>query len=158
MGKKIVFGGVGTLAAVGIMSAVVGGGGDAEAEAGGKKDSSSSSTSSAGKKSDDSPRTTSTNKNNAPKDDIKIGEPTSDGYGSLKAPVTITNHTSKTSDYDIEVEFLDADGNRIETGYALETSVAPDQKVSTNADGFTDDAPSGTMTVKVLSVDRYASL
>ncbi|WP_425826152.1 FxLYD domain-containing protein [Streptomyces fractus] len=156
MSKKIVLGGVGTLAAVGIMSAVVGGSGDAEAE--GKADTKSSSSSSTGKKSDDSPRTTSTNKKNAPKDDIKVGSPTSDGYGGLKAPVTITNHSSDTSDYDVEVEFLDADGNRIETGWLYETSVAPGQKVTSKAEGFTDKAPSGTMTVKVLSVDRYASV
>ncbi|MEB8342595.1 FxLYD domain-containing protein [Streptomyces endophyticus] len=154
MGKKVVLGGVGTLAAVGIMSAVVSGGGDAEAE--GKKDSSASSNSSAGKKSDDSPLTSSTNQKNAPKDDIKLGDVTVDEVGWASVPVTITNHSSDTSDYTVEIEFLDAGGQRVDTATVMETKVAPGQVV--NADGQGLKGVPADVTAKVISVDRYASL
>ncbi|MFD7298068.1 FxLYD domain-containing protein [Streptomyces sp. NPDC059897] len=146
--------GVAGLAIVGGTIAATSGGEQAEAEA--KASSSSAAKSSESESKKDEPLSVSSNKLNAPKDDVELGDVTVDDLGTPQVDLTITNHSSKTSDYMIDVEFLDANGKRIDTGTAVENAVAADQEVDTQAGGL-EQAPSGTVTAKVLTVDRFAT-
>lgn len=77
---------------------------------------------------------------------------------SLKWPsakLTITNRSSKTSNYMVQVEFVDKSGTRIGEGVAATNNLAPDQVAKETAQG-TGDA-SGKITCKVTEVTRYAS-
>ncbi|MGD6745839.1 FxLYD domain-containing protein [Streptomyces sp. BH106] len=145
--------GVAGLAIVGGTIAAASGGEPAEAES---KASSSAAKSSESDAKKDDPLSVSSNKTNKPKNDIDLGSVTTDSLGSAQVDVTITNNSSKTSDYWVEVEFLDANGKRIDTGVASENAVAAGQEVDTQAVGI-EQVPDGTITAKVLTVDRFAT-
>lgn len=80
-----------------------------------------------------------------------------------KADLSFTNHSSKTSDYDVTVEFTNTNtGDRIEVTYAYVESVAPGQTVDTK--GSEEDAigtntldPNTPVTAKITDVIRTAS-
>jgi hypothetical protein len=69
--------------------------------------------------------------------------------------VTITNKSSKSSNYLIQVEFLDSAGVRISEGVAAANSVAAGQTAVQKAQGTSE--TSGKVTCKVLKVTRYAA-
>lgn len=66
----------------------------------------------------------------------------------------IVNHSSKASDYQIQVGFY-AGATRVADGDALESNVSPGESVDFKAQGF--DTVTGTITCKVISVDREAA-
>ncbi|MGW2343782.1 FxLYD domain-containing protein [Streptomyces sp. NPDC001661] len=146
--------GVAGLAIVGGTIAATSGGEPAEAESKASSSSAAKSSESGSKKDD--PLSASSNEANKPKNDIELGSVTTDALGSAQVNVTITNNSSKTSDYWVEVEFLDANGKRIDTGVASENAVAAGQEVDSQAVGL-EQVPDGTITAKVLTVDRFAT-
>ncbi|MFD9861349.1 hypothetical protein [Streptomyces alboflavus] len=71
------------------------------------------------------------------------------------AELRITNHSSKTSDYSVEVEFVGADGVRIAEGVAVASNLAPDQVANESALGVRE--ASGKVVCRITDVMRYAS-
>lgn len=136
-------GAIAVLVVIGIGAAIAGGGKDSGAKSSGSKDS-------------NAPLTSSNNNGHPPAGDIKLTSCAVDSTLDFPtAKVDITNHTSKASDYSIQVEFIDAKGNRLAAGYALENALAPGQKSTQTAMG--DNEVHGKFTCKVAKVDRYAS-
>ena len=87
--------------------------------------------------------------------DVTLGTFTVDELGDITVPVTIVNHSSKTSNYIIEFEADDASGTKIADGIASTDNVAPGQK--SNVTGATLDSNGTPKTVKIDKVTRYAS-
>ncbi|MGW6023436.1 FxLYD domain-containing protein [Streptomyces sp. NPDC055099] len=71
------------------------------------------------------------------------------------AEIRITNHSSKVSNYWVDVEFLDAKGERISEGFAATSNLAPDRVANETATGTRE--ATGTVTCRVTDVTRYAS-
>lgn len=88
--------------------------------------------------------------------DVKItGCEVSDATGWPKADVLITNRSSKTSNYIVSVEFVDASGKRLGDAMAASNNVAPQQEVEEDAQSL--DKVEGKVSCKVTKVTRYAS-
>ncbi|MFB6805437.1 FxLYD domain-containing protein [Streptomyces sp. NPDC056387] len=85
---------------------------------------------------------------------IKSCEVDSD-MGWAKAELTITNRSSKTSNYMIQVEFVDETGTRLGEAIAATNNLAPGQAAQQTAQGL--DQIKGKITCKVTKVTRYAS-
>lgn len=114
-------------------------------ESGGDKASSSGSESGGGGSSDES-------------DDVVISTCAADDLGQLSAKLTVTNNSSKASDYFIEVVFESSDGStQLDSTFASVTNLAPGQRTESEAISF-EDAPSGSFTCRVVDVMRTASL
>lgn len=76
------------------------------------------------------------------------------------ADLKFTNHSSKVSDYIVSVEFVDAQGNRLDMGYGNVSKLAPGESQNNNSEDATGtkNIPAGTkVTCRILSVDRLAS-
>ncbi|MFJ1702484.1 FxLYD domain-containing protein [Kitasatospora sp. NPDC088346] len=88
--------------------------------------------------------------------DVEITKCTVDA--TLKWPsaeLKITNHSSKNSNYMVQVEFLDAAGTRIGEGVAATNGLAPGQASVQKAQGATE--TTGKTSCKVIDVTRYAA-
>jgi Tfp pilus assembly protein FimV len=98
----------------------------------------------------------SSDKTNPPAADVVISSCTVDPTtGWPAAALTITNHSSKPSDYIIQVGFFDSTGARVAEGDDLENNVPSQGVVKDTAQGFA--TVTGTVTCKLVSVDRTAS-
>ncbi|WP_420169026.1 FxLYD domain-containing protein [Streptomyces violaceoruber] len=75
--------------------------------------------------------------------------------GWPKADVLITNRSSKTSNYIVSVEFVDASGKRLGEAFAASNNVAARQEVEADAQSL--DKVDGKVSCKVTKVTRYAS-
>jgi hypothetical protein len=97
----------------------------------------------------------STNDEHPPKDDVTITACESESEGFASADLQVVNHSSKRSNYTIEITF-ERDGVKIGTGNAFLTSVEPDQ---TSVDGAIGSitGPSDGMTCRLVNVERFAS-
>ncbi|WUD74565.1 FxLYD domain-containing protein [Streptomyces sp. NBC_00510] len=71
------------------------------------------------------------------------------------AELTITNRSSKTSDYVVQVEFVDSSGKRIAEGLAATKNLEPGQQAKETAQGL--NKATGKITCRVTEVTRYAS-
>ncbi|PBC80098.1 hypothetical protein BX265_5022 [Streptomyces sp. TLI_235] len=71
------------------------------------------------------------------------------------AELKITNHSSKASNYMVQVEFLDGSGTRIGEGMAATSGLAPGQASIQKAQGATD--AQGKLSCRVIDVTRYAA-
>ncbi|MEV7181625.1 FxLYD domain-containing protein [Kitasatospora sp. NPDC093679] len=71
------------------------------------------------------------------------------------AELTITNHSSKASNYMVQVEFLDGAGTRIGEGMAATNGLAPNQKSVQKAQGTSTAA--GKTSCRLIEVTRYAT-
>jgi hypothetical protein len=71
------------------------------------------------------------------------------------AQLKVTNHSSKSSNYMIQVEFVDAAGTRIGEGVAATNNLAAGQAATLKAQGATD--TKGKISCKVTNVTRYAA-
>ncbi|MFF3562051.1 FxLYD domain-containing protein [Streptomyces sp. NPDC002574] len=71
------------------------------------------------------------------------------------AKLTITNRSSKTSNYMVQVEFVDAKGTRISEGFAGTNNLRPGQSAQEVAQGTAE--ATGKVTCRVTDVTRYAS-
>ncbi|OKI04943.1 hypothetical protein A6A06_09630 [Streptomyces sp. CB02923] len=87
--------------------------------------------------------------------DVKITScEVSGATGWPSAKLLITNHTERTFNYMVQVEFVDSSGTRIGTGAAAENNLASGQKARATAQGF--EKASGKITCKVADVQRYS--
>lgn len=85
--------------------------------------------------------------------DVKTGDMTSP-YGTIEIPVTITNHTSKTSDYHISATVYDANNVQVDTAETFVQNVAPGGKAHDKLIGMNGQ---NVDHYKVTVVDRTAS-
>jgi hypothetical protein len=90
-------------------------------------------------------------------DDVTIGACTNDPTIDIgSAQVTITNHTSKASNYIVEVTANSPDGKtQIDSGTAAANNLAPGQSTTQTAQ-FSKSIPAGSV-CKAANVTRYAS-
>lgn len=72
-----------------------------------------------------------------------------------QADLRITNNSSKTSDYWIDIEFLDEKGERIAEGTAAARKLASGQVAKETVTGFTE--ASGKVVCRITDVTRFAS-
>lgn len=98
----------------------------------------------------------SSNSKNAPVDDISIDSCSLDSFGFAKAELTITNHSSKRSNYLVDLSFIDGNGVKVGDGTAVSSNVDPGQVAKEEAGGTITGSPA-TVTCKVSSVDRFVS-
>lgn len=92
-----------------------------------------------------------------PAKDVKITDcAVNSTLGLPEAELTVRNRSSKTSDYAITIEFLDANGDRVAEGAASATNLRPGQKATNKATG--DNTASGQVKCSVTKVDRWASV
>lgn len=93
---------------------------------------------------------------NIPEDDVDIASCTTDSLGSPEAKIKITNHSSKPSNYIVEVAFESADGStQIDTSMVAVNNLQPGQSATEDAVTF-GEAPSDFV-CKITDVTRYAS-
>ena len=90
-----------------------------------------------------------------PTGDVALAKFTVDTIGGVTVPVTVTNHSSKTSNYIIEFEIDDAAGTKIGDGIASTNNLAPGQKAQ--IDGIGMPSTGTPATVKLTKVTRYAA-
>ncbi|MFB9367428.1 FxLYD domain-containing protein [Kitasatospora albolonga] len=76
--------------------------------------------------------------------------------GWPSADVKVTNHSSKTSNYIVSIEFVDESGTRVGEGIAATNNLAPNQAAALKAQG-TSDSKGKKLSCKVTNVTRYAS-
>lgn len=89
--------------------------------------------------------------------DIQITGCTVDEIGLAHAALTITNHSSKKSNYTVQVDFVDGSGARIGQGFAATNDLDPNAIAKTEA-GDLAQVKDAKITCKVSQVNRYASL
>jgi hypothetical protein len=148
-GKKLlVVAGVG-LAGIVVISAAAGGNGKAEAEA--PKPAASTT---AGAQATPG-QAGGGSKANPAADDVKLGELSFDGFGYASAAVTVTNHSSKASNYQVSVELVDTAGNRVADSFVYVSDLAPGQSSDEKA-AFLKKVPESS-TLKLVKVERYAA-
>lgn len=82
-----------------------------------------------------------------------VGEP--DILGDVSATLTVTNSASANSDYSVTVSFLDSQGIRRGTGYAVIEAVRPGENAP--GDVFTTVPADGVYTCDVVAVNRTPS-
>lgn len=117
---------------------------------------SSSSSSKTDSKQNGGVQTVSNNGENPPQADVSITSCDLDQYLSYpQATLHITNHSTKTSDYMIEVNFLDASGTKIADGTAISNNIEAGQSAIEKATGLS--SMKGAITCKVTDVNRFAS-
>lgn len=71
------------------------------------------------------------------------------------ASVRITNRTATTSNYVVQIAFLDGTGKQVTGGVAAAASLAPGQDAVEQAQGTAD--PRGPVSCRVVDVARYAT-
>ncbi|MFE7965421.1 hypothetical protein ACFU0X_20695 [Streptomyces cellulosae] len=89
-------------------------------------------------------------------DDVRIDTCGTDTYGAPEAKLTVTNSSSKHSDYIVEVEFIDRDGVRQSEGTAVLNNLAPGQAAKDKAIGLEN--VTGGFNCRVIKVTRHATL
>jgi uncharacterized protein (UPF0333 family) len=88
--------------------------------------------------------------------DIQITSCTVDEFGLAHAALTITNHSSKKSNYTVQVDFIDSSGARTGQGFAATNDLDPAAVAKTEA-GDLAQVKDAKITCKVSQVNRYAS-
>lgn len=93
---------------------------------------------------------------NAAADDVELTSCGTDNAGKwAEAEVTITNHSSKRSNYLVEVTFENAEGTKVADGVATTNNLDPDKKAIEEIS--TLQPVDGEITCKVAEVTRFAS-
>jgi len=112
------------------------------------------------------PATSSLNNEHPPAGDVKIHVSWNDDFrddvlGVATFPVTITNHSSKMSDYIVTIEIVNREGDRLDQITVLATDVRPGQKVRETAYGSVDlsdrDIYREKLSPRLVRVERTAS-
>jgi hypothetical protein len=89
-------------------------------------------------------------------DDVKITSCEVDSLtGMAAAKMTITNRSSKTSNYMVQVEFLNGSGTRVDESMAATDNLAAKQETRLAAQGF--EQIKGSVKCKITDVTRYAA-
>jgi hypothetical protein len=105
------------------------------------------------KQEEDAPNTNSQNKVHPPADDVGVGPLVDKGYGYKEGSVNFKNNSSETSDYTVEVRYLNAQGTQVGNDYAASNAVKPGATATSKLYGAPDDATK----VEVTNVDRFAT-
>ncbi|MFE9403601.1 FxLYD domain-containing protein [Streptomyces sp. NPDC006530] len=92
-----------------------------------------------------------------PAADVSITSCSLDSTSFAQARLHIVNHSSKSSNYAISVEFTDPNGTRVGEGAAAQNNLAPGEKAEDTAGTFVVEGTS-RVTCKVTSVDRYSAV
>ena len=93
---------------------------------------------------------------NPAKDDARLSSCSTDSLGQLSAKVTITNHSSKSSNYMVTVVFESSDGaTQLDSSFAAANNLSPNQNTTVEAVSFKE--PQGRFTCRITDVTRYAS-
>ena len=94
--------------------------------------------------------------------DVTIGDfnVTEDEYGitDTELPVTITNKSSETKSFDIQIEAVDANGSRLSTDYIYANSLAPGQSQEFKLFEYVEDDKldaTKSATFKIVEVSMY---
>jgi hypothetical protein len=112
--------------------------------------------SSAPKASKSGPLTLSQDETNPPAADISVATCAPDDVGVYHVTGTVTNHSSKPSDYIITFELDDPSGTRLGTADDFEQALAAGQSAA--MDAISTVSTTGVkVTCKLLTVDRTAS-
>ncbi|MDX2542427.1 FxLYD domain-containing protein [Streptomyces sp. WI04-05B] len=91
-----------------------------------------------------------------PEGDVRITSCKVDATTSWpSAELLITNRSSKTSNYAVSVEFVDASGKRLGDAFTATNNLAPGQKAQETAQGL--DTIKAKIKCRVTEVTRYAS-
>ncbi|GAA3036637.1 hypothetical protein [Kitasatospora sp. NPDC006786] len=72
-----------------------------------------------------------------------------------EAEVRITNHSGKSSNYIVQLEFTDTSGTRVAEGAAATSNLAPNQAAVQKAPGTAQ--VSGKVSCRITNVTRYAA-
>lgn len=136
---------LGVIALIVVISVATSGGGDDDSDV-----ASSGSTADNGV---DSVQASGANK---AENDVAIDTCAADDFGLVTADVTITNKSSKRSNYLIEMTIVDAGGTKIGDLIASSNNVDPGQVAKEQAVGSGPEDEAG-FTCKLVSVTRYAS-
>lgn len=72
------------------------------------------------------------------------------------ADLKITNHSAKSSNYIVNIEFVDAGGTRLAEGLAATNNLAAGQAANVKAQGTSE--VKGKVSCKVSKVTRYAAM
>lgn len=89
-------------------------------------------------------------------EDVQITNCASDAVGWAEADVVVTNHSSKTSNYIINIVFESADGaQQVGTGLVAVNNLNPGQRSEQTANALKNGIPG--MVCKVSDITRYAS-
>lgn len=101
--------------------------------------------------------TSSDNGAHPPQKDVTLvpGTCTVDEFGYPSVKIKVVNHSSQTSDYNIQVVFDDASKTRVADGAAVPTNVKPGETVLDHAGGI--DAVKGKIICVLQKVDRNSS-
>lgn len=86
---------------------------------------------------------------------VSCGTYDSTGMGFVQPKLTITNHSTKRSDYYVELGFYDAKGTQLGTANDLVDSVEAGKSATSSATGQADGK---WKTCKLLTVQRTASV
>ncbi|MFB9371705.1 hypothetical protein ACWCYY_07255 [Kitasatospora sp. NPDC001664] len=87
------------------------------------------------------------------KDDVKLGDVTTDPDGKSSVPVTVTNSGSQPYKYTLTVNFQDSSGNLLDAAVLTVPETAAG--ATTQATAKSNRALSGTVTAKLGSALRY---
>ena len=102
--------------------------------------------------------TNSNNTDNPPQNDVAITGCTTAEFTGPEAAIEITNHSSKRSNYMVEISFESQDGaNQYGTGTAFVNNLEPGQSKAETATAFEDIADGTAFTCRVVNVDRFAA-
>ena len=89
-------------------------------------------------------------------DDVVVSQCNADSLGQLSMSLTVTNNSSKPSDYFINVAWETSDGStQLDTSFGSVNHLAAGQK--TTVEGLSFKQASGAFTCKVVDVTRTAS-
>ena len=111
-----------------------------------------------GRASDTTVPTTFTGSGNTehpPPDDVQLGECLNDNLFGPKATGTLTNQSSKLSNYMISVNFVDEAGVIVAQGTALATNIPAGASATWEALSFSTDARAANCSV--VKVDRFSA-
>lgn len=149
--RNVILGIIGLIVVIVIISSVASGGGSKKND-----DSTAKSQGNTGTKNSSGSAQKSVTDHS---EDVKITKCAKDPTTEFPtATVSVTNNSSKASDYSITVAFESSDGKtQYDTGLAAVSNLAPGQSTSQDASSLKTDVPSG-FTCKVASADRLSAV
>lgn len=93
---------------------------------------------------------------NPPAADVTLTSCAKTVISSVDVKVTIVNHSSKRSNYVIEISLIDGSGVKVGDGFASSNNVEAGQTATETGFASLTGSPA-TFTCKIASVSRYAS-
>lgn len=98
----------------------------------------------------------SNNQENPPVEDVALNQCEIDEFGWLVATITVTNNSTKASNYSITVEAVETNtDNRLAEMFTFIEALRPDQVREVEVQGLEE--ISGKVTCKLLTVERHSS-